>query len=126
MILSCLSPRWLAGRDDPNIEIVWVNLAESMVNDEEHSTFIQSKSYPAVFFLAMLFIFDRQHVEVKKDLRSVLETDFVVSQVPFCFCWIPFKVVLHGSPPTAKSSGMAKNRRLLELARPKIRDGSIG
>ncbi len=55
MILFCLSPCWFSGRDYPNIEIVLVNFAEGMMNAEKYSIFIQSKSYPTVFFFTRLY-----------------------------------------------------------------------
>jgi len=76
-----------------------------MMNADKYSIFIQSQSYPTAFFLAVFLVFDGKHVGVKKDLRSALETDFVVSQVSSRFGWVPFKIVLHGLPPTVKSSG---------------------
>ena len=79
------------------------------MNDEKYSVFVHSKSYPTVFFFTVFFVFDRQHVRVKEDLRSALETDFMVSQVSSCLCWVPFKIVLHGLLPVTKSSGMGEN-----------------
>lgn len=115
MILFCFSLCRFSGRDYPNIEIVLVNFAESMMNAEKYSIFIQSKSYPTVFSFTVFLVFDGEHVGVKKNLRSALETDFVVSQVSSCFCWVPFKIVLHDLPPTAKSSDMAEKLTFYDM-----------
>ena len=79
MVLFCLAACRFSGRDYPNIEVVLVNFTKSVMNDEKYSTFVQSQSYPAIFLLTVFLILDRQHVEVKKNLGSALETDFMVT-----------------------------------------------
>ena len=69
------------------------------MNDKKYAAFVHAKSDPAVFFCAVFLVFDREHAGVKEDLRSTLETDFVIAQVPSGFRWVPFKIISHGFIP---------------------------
>jgi len=50
-----------------------------MVNDKQYADFVHAKRDPAVFLCAVFLVFEREHVGVKEDLRSTLETDFVIA-----------------------------------------------